>query len=262
MKTISKLTFKHLLCTVMLCLFTSVVQSQALYVVTASSNVRSAASGESSILGEVQKGDTVLVNKIEGYWGQIPFGLRYGYISMSYIKPVEENIENQQPIVQETYTTNSERKGVVSSQSQFTPIVDNGDGTYTCNGEVMNSLQLQKYFEDNCPAAYNEIYNSAKTSVKCWTAAIVLDAIIVAPLCAGIYCLTKNTVAGGVLIGLCGTIAAASIPCWIVGAVKTNNAISNGVEVYNAQCNKRYVQAPIQFQIQTSQNGIGIAMNF
>ena len=51
----------------------------------------------------------------------------------------------------------------------------------------------------------------------------------------------------GMLIG--------SVPCLVVGSIKRNNTH----EVYNKT---RHLTSPLTFQLQTSQNGIGIAMNF
>ncbi|MGM9809684.1 MAG: hypothetical protein ACI30J_02305 [Paludibacteraceae bacterium] len=46
-----------------------------------------------------------------------------------------------------------------------------------------------------------------------------------------------------------------SIPCLVVGSIKRNNTH----EVYNKT---RHLTSPLTFQLQTSQNGVGIAMTF
>ena len=245
------------------CLFTLLVYagvccSQNLYVVTASSlNVRSAPSAESTIVGKVVKGDTVLVNKIEGVWGQIPFGLRYGYVSMSYIVPTTGDMKQ----TKETQAKQSIQRSTKESGGES--ITNLGDGKYSVNGKYMTSWEIRNYLKEKCPAAYNEIINSENTAFRCKKAAIALDACCAAPLGAGIGCFAAGVpVAGGVLIGLCGVLAAASIPCWVVGTVKDRSAVENGVEMYNMQCGRNSAYTPVEFRIQACDNGIGLAMKF
>lgn len=60
---------------------------------------------------------------------------------------------------------------------------------------------------------------------------------------------------GAVLLGAGSALFVASIPCIVVGTVKRNNSH----EIYNANCAQK---TALEFGIQTSQNGVGLAMKF
>ena len=62
-------------------------------------------------------------------------------------------------------------------------------------------------------------------------------------------------VPGAILLGAGSGLFVASIPCIVVGTVKRNNSY----ELYNQTCAR---QTALEFGIQTSQNGVGIAMKF
>ena len=60
---------------------------------------------------------------------------------------------------------------------------------------------------------------------------------------------------GAVLLGAGSALFVASIPCIVVGTIKRNNSH----EIYNANCAQK---TALEFGIQTSQNGVGLAMKF
>ena len=131
----------------------------------------------------------------------------------------------------------------------------------------MTSWQLRHWLEENCVAAHNEIVSCDRTADKCAKAALSLSILCAPFLGVGIACFTTldEPVTGGVMFGVIGALLTASVPCWVVGAVKTRNAVSNGVEVYNAQCARRYythTKSPVLFQLTASKNGMGCAINF
>lgn len=232
------------------------------YIVTASNNlnVRKQPSGEAPIMGKVSNGDIVEVMDIQGDWGKIVFGAQNGYVSMAHIKLMEESATPVEPQL----TWDEQLMTPAATQPQNSYIIDNGNDTYIVNGENMSEWQVRSYLEKNCPSAYNEIQRSEAIGSRCKLTGGIFDILCAAPLGAGIYCYTggKMPVVGAALLGVCGLFVTISIPCWIVGAVKSNHAVRNGVEVYNMQCARNYVSTPIEFRLQTSQNGIGIAMNF
>ena len=63
---------------------------------------------------------------------------------------------------------------------------------------------------------------------------------------------------GGVFLFVGHVVAAASIPCLIVGKVKRNNAHN----LCNEEWRNKRVRTPLTFSLTTGANGMGIAMNF
>ena len=255
---IKTLACKHFLIGMVLVCLSMTAVAQNPYIVTASSlNVRNSPSSEAQVIGKVVKGDTVLVNKVEANWAQIPFGLRYGYVSISYLSQVNPE---RKPVKE--YETTYTAPKTTYSKPKYNQIVDYGNGTYKVDDRVLNTSELISYFQDNCPAAYKEILDCSNVSRRCNIGWFCLGLPAIALIITGACLVKDDPIAGGACLGLGGTCATACVPLIIVSVVKSKNAVSNGVEAYNAQCSRRYAQTPVEFQIQTSNNGIGFAMNF
>ena len=90
-------------------------------------------------------------------------------------------------------------------------------------------------------------------------------AIVVSPIAAltGItLAATESGHGGGLVVGPVlyvggGLLLAGSIPCIIVGGVKKKRSMN----VYNDSCVQKEQQV-LQLSLQTTQNGIGLALNF
>lgn len=107
--------------------------SRNTYIVTASSrlNVRSAANSSASVIGSVQSGDTIHVDKIENdTWGRILWHGKTGYVSTQYIReittPVLSYVEERQ-----TITTSSTSSFNSSSLATSTSVPSTSSATYT-----------------------------------------------------------------------------------------------------------------------------------
>ena len=107
--------------------------SRIAYVVTASSrlNVRSAANSSASVIGSVQSGDTIHVDKIEnGTWGRILWNGKNGYVSTQYIREITmpdlSHVEEHQ-----TGTTSTSSIFNSSSQTMSASVASTSSATYT-----------------------------------------------------------------------------------------------------------------------------------
>ena len=54
-------------------------------------NVRSAANASSTVLGKLKKGETVPVGQINGYWAQVTYNGKTGYVHKSYLKLLNQS---------------------------------------------------------------------------------------------------------------------------------------------------------------------------
>lgn len=54
-------------------------------------NVRSAANASSTVLGKLKKGETVPVGKIDGYWAEVTYNGKTGYVHKSYLKLLNQS---------------------------------------------------------------------------------------------------------------------------------------------------------------------------
>lgn len=83
------------------------------YVVTVPKlNVRKAPSSKSAIIGGLSKGDIVTVRDLKKSWAEIDFKKGIGYVSTSYIQPVEEEKtreEEYEEIVTDTASTQNNK---------------------------------------------------------------------------------------------------------------------------------------------------------
>lgn len=54
-------------------------------------NVRSAANASSTVLGKLKKGETVPVGQIDGYWAEVTYNGKTGYVHKSYLKLLNQS---------------------------------------------------------------------------------------------------------------------------------------------------------------------------
>jgi hypothetical protein len=163
-------------------------------------------------------------------------------------------------------------------QATGTPIVRNDDN-YIMGDVRMTEDQYVAFIQQNCTQAYEQYMKGQKLRKSGWGLfASGLTFMGVGSVLYGVgYGLggPKTTyskygsssrfedeslflgmgIPGAILLGAGSGLFVASIPCIVVGTVKRNNSY----ELYNQTCAR---QTALEFGIQTSQNGVGLAMKF
>ena len=183
------------------------------------------------------------------------------------------------------------KKGKGKGKKKANPELTRAGNTYFIGGKdpIKGKQVLEFYAQHNCQAAYDQYKHGRNCTIAGWTllgagagmTVIGLGCIIggVVNTVGGAFSEIggaisgqegsgmgrmnsgKSTIiAGGVLVGIGAAAQIACGPLIIVGKKKTRLAM----ETYNASC--RYTQARPQPQpywsIQTSNNGLGFALNF
>ena len=163
-------------------------------------------------------------------------------------------------------------------QATGTPIVRDDD-TYIMGDVRMTEDQYIAFVQQNCTQAYEQFVKGQKLRKSGWGLfASGLTFMGVGAVLYGVgYGLggpkTSSSkygsstsfedeslflgmcIPGAILLGAGSGLFVASIPCIVVGTIKRNNSH----ELYNETCAR---QTALEFGIQTSQNGVGIAMKF
>lgn len=155
-----------------------------------------------------------------------------------------------------TFNQNNQTTGNVGQNSNIASgamMTKTGD-TYFYNGRAMSEAEYVNFIQTNCVQAWQS-YQSGKNLTKTGWALFGagMGCIVVSiPLAWAPYSLYYDPI----LWGVGGGLTIGSIPCLIVGTVRKNNSY----EVFNQQCSR--TTTALEFGIQTSQNGIGLAMKF
>lgn len=137
-----------------------------------------------------------------------------------------------------------------------------GKSAYSYGGTEMDKKAMEQFLYNNCPAAYSE-YMSGKTLKKAgwgvfgaglaltfFGTMIAAEAIKI-PI--GPY---QEYEIGGIIIGVgLGSAATIGIPLLCTGYRRTNHAH----EIFNRQC---ATKEKLTLNLQASQNGLGLALNF
>lgn len=139
---------------------------------------------------------------------------------------------------------------------------ENKDFYYLHAGEQTTRMEKEAYLrfiQDNSPEAWASYQKGTKLWKAGWglfgaglgvgIAGIVMSGVGVGQGNPGL----AGSGAGIVTVG--DLMIMGSIPCLVIGGIKRNNTH----EVYNKT---RHLTSPLTFQLQTSQNGVGIAMQF
>ncbi|MBE6324970.1 MAG: hypothetical protein E7074_08375 [Bacteroidales bacterium] len=150
------------------------------------------------------------------------------------------------------------------SSTSTCPYLDIDHGKYFLDNKSITSKEYKDFLKNNSP----EAWQSYKKGTALWATGWSLAGVGVACIFAGELLLIGDAAAGlfesghgpGVLAGLGlmiggGALNIASIPCLIVGGKKKFSAH----EIYNRNCTK---QPQVQLSLQTSQNGLGLALKF
>ena len=143
------------------------------------------------------------------------------------------------------------------------------DDIYFLGDRKFTETEYLAFVQENCQPAYEAFMKGAKLRKTGWqllasglpilTAGVVLCGVGVGigrtqnnpQLRNGLY------ISGAILTTVGTGLSIGSIPCLIVGSVKKNNSY----EVYNEECAPKQT-ATLDFSIQTTENGIGMAIRF
>lgn len=154
-----------------------------------------------------------------------------------------------------------------------TALSRDGNTYYKGDTKLTKSQVLDFYAQQNCQAAYDEFAKGLKKAKTGWALLGVGAALDVAAISCSVAYLTKTptTTSGSTpspklsdplyaaSLGLVVGALAFEIACipTLVSAYKMQH---NSVDVYNVECAK--AQARTYWSVQSSQNGLGLALNF
>jgi len=157
------------------------------------------------------------------------------------------------------------------TRSGSLPIITKEGDVFYANGYKMTWEQYLMFIQENCQEAYNSYKTGKKLQLIGWNlfAYGAIGTGIGGLLTGiGINALNPNSrdyapelgfgmsIPGIFLIAAGASSLIASIPCLIISTKKRNHSY----EVYNEVCAKHPVT--LEFDVQASQNGIGLAMKF
>lgn len=184
----------------------------------------------------------------------------------------------QQSIATEQLALNSEA-ALVAGNSQPASAdtchyLDRIKGHYFLDGNPISRKEYKDFIKNNCPEAWKRYrtgnalmitgFSLLGVGAVCFGAGMVVlpaeviwDALALLPSSMGNdYSLMVDVrPALGVMMGG-SLLLAGSVPCIVVGTIYKTKAH----ERYNESCAKQ--MPPLQLSLQTSQNGIGLALNF
>lgn len=143
------------------------------------------------------------------------------------------------------------------------------DGFYYLGDSKMDEAAYLEFIKNNCPAAWNSYNKGKKLWVSGWAllgGGIVIEAIGIGIYKAGLSSIYSNprdnsgvilAYTGIAEMAIGGVMTVGSIPCLIIGGIKKNNSH----EVYNEECIRQTAYV-VEFGLQASHNGLGLAMKF
>ena len=174
----------------------------------------------------------------------------------------QEATEVQQPEVQPPVQTPIAPNAITTynianqhNQHNQPTYLSRSGNTYYYEGQSMNKDAYRKFLADKCPAAYNKMNTGYIVAYTGWC-------LFAVGLGMDLGNVIGTLSAGGTLQTTPISITAAcfewgSIPFLIVGYCQMHKS----VDIFNTQC-KAKAQCQPYWSIQTSQNGIGLALNF
>jgi len=170
------------------------------------------------------------------------------------VKTAEQQPEAQAP-AQTTIAPNAVTTYNIANPSNHPTYayVSRSGNTYYYEGRSMNKEVYCKFLENRCYPAYQKAYSGYLTTVVGWTllgCGAAVDLV-------GAICFVADDMLGVALSSFGSCLEIASVPTLIVGYAKMHKS----VDLYNAQCGAKAQYQPY-WSVQTSQNGIGLALNF
>lgn len=146
--------------------------------------------------------------------------------------------------------------GSYQANSQLQPgsLITRSGKTYFYNGKGMSEAEYMAFVQNNCYEAWQSHQSGKKLVKNGWAFfGVGLGCIVLSiPLAFAPYSLYYDPILWGAGAGF----LISSAVCLPIGYSRVNNSH----EIYNAQCARK--TASLEFGIQTSQNGIGLAMKF
>ena len=140
---------------------------------------------------------------------------------------------------------------------------------YILGTQRMDKAQYLEFIEANCPEAYKSYKTGRALTITglalfgsgallaAWGGAVNITGL--ALFASGVWETPLPLSIPGTIIGWSGAgIVLASIPCVVIGEIKLHTSH----KVYNESCANAASVASLEFGIQSSQNGIGLAMKF
>lgn len=162
-----------------------------------------------------------------------------------------------------------EEPAVVEEALPQVPLFTMDDDIYYLGDRRFTEAEYLAFVQENCQPAYEAFMKGAKLRKTGWQLLasglpILTAGIVLCGVGVGVGYEQGNKqlgdglcVPGAIFISVGTGLSIGSIPCLIVGSVKKNNSY----EVYNEECAPKPT-ATLDFRLQTSQNGIGLAMRF
>ena len=162
-----------------------------------------------------------------------------------------------------------EEPAVVEEVLPQVPLFTMDDDIYYLGDRRFTEAEYLAFVQENCQPAYEAFMKGAKLRKTGWQLLasglpILTAGIVLCGVGVGVGYEQGNKqlgdglcVPGAIFISVGTGLSIGSIPCLIVGSVKKNNSY----EVYNEQCAPKPT-ATLDFRLQTSENGIGLAMRF
>lgn len=141
-----------------------------------------------------------------------------------------------------------------NSQLQPGSLITRSGKTYFYNGKGMSEAEYMAFVQNNCYEAWQSHQSGKKLVKNGWAFfGVGLGCFVLSiPLAFAPYSLYYDPILWGAGAGF----LISSAVCLPIGYSRVHNSH----EIYNAQCARK--TATLEFGIQTSQNGIGLAMKF
>lgn len=145
-------------------------------------------------------------------------------------------------------------------------IIKGDDDFYTLGNKRMSEDEYINFIRSNCKEAWEyydsgcSLWSAGWKLFGCGLGFITAGAVLAG---VGIGYMYENWdvylgcyIPGCIILGAGSGCLAGSVPCLIIGSIRRNNSH----EVYNESCGRR--TSAVTFGLQSSQNGLGLAINF
>ena len=156
----------------------------------------------------------------------------------------------------QTQTYSQQQAGSYQSNSQLNQgsFITKSGNTYFYNGKSMSESEYLNFVQNNCFEAFQSYQQGQQLWKTGWTLfGVGMGSVVLgAAFCWAPY----SVIYSSILIGAGGGMVIGSVPCIAIGSVRKKNSY----EIFNEQCARR--ATALEFGIQASQNGIGLAMKF
>ena len=161
--------------------------------------------------------------------------------------------DETKPATTSVYNANYGRTTTTDYKDQ---LISKTGNYYHMGNTSMTEEQYLTFIRNNCPEAWQSYLQGQKLWKDGW---ILFGTGLGCVTIGAAFCWAPYSVIySSILIGAGGGMTIGSIPCLVIGSNKKRNSY----EVYNETCARRNYSSSLEFGIQFSQNGVGVAMNF